>query len=113
MVREVKASWPSTSNGALRKERWTLALDITLGEPATDLAVRVLSVAAADGDEQPVAVEVTGGGIRDVVLINPGGGRLRAGPFELNGQGAALRYRDGQLEQTLVVGDAAVRVAGE
>ncbi|MBM3473317.1 MAG: alginate lyase family protein [Armatimonadetes bacterium] len=90
------------------------ALDISTGDPVADLTVRVLPVEGpADARERPVAVEVTGGGIRDILLINPAGGALRAGEFELEGQGAALRYRDGKLEQIVAVGDAKVRVAGQ
>ncbi|MBM3498215.1 MAG: hypothetical protein FJX74_06045 [Armatimonadetes bacterium] len=87
------------------------AVEITPGEPVADLDVRVLPIeGAADTNERPVAVEVTGGGLRDIVLINPAGGTLRAGGIELTGRGAALRYRDGALEQTVAVGDAQVRV---
>jgi len=90
------------------------AVGVTSGEPVADLAVRVLPIETTlNSDERPVAVEVTGGGVRDVLLINPAGGAVRAGEFELEGQGAALRYRDGKLDQIVAVGDAKVRVAGQ
>jgi hypothetical protein len=89
------------------------ALDISTGEPTEDLAVRVLPTEGTpDANERPVAVEVTGGGTRDILLINPSGGTLRAGEFQLDGQGAALRYRDGKLDQILAVGGAKVKVNG-
>ena len=86
------------------------ALQITDGEPVVDLAIRVLPVEGGGADEAPVAVEVTGGGVRDVLLVNPGGGSMTAGPFTLTGQGAALRYAGGQAAEILVVGDAKVEI---
>ncbi|MGQ9729848.1 MAG: heparinase II/III domain-containing protein [Candidatus Zipacnadales bacterium] len=86
------------------------ALAIGSEGPQEDLTIRVLEIVKADAsDERPVAVEVTGGGIRDIVLVNPGGGVLHAEGFELVGQGAVLHYQDDELEQILV-GDAQVRV---
>ena len=86
------------------------ALQITDGAPVADLAIRVLPVEGGGADEAPVAVEVTGGGVRDVLLVNPGGGSMTAGPFTLTGQGAALRYAGGQAAEILVVGDAKVEI---
>jgi len=89
------------------------ALEITDAEPVEDLAVRLLTVERpAETDETPVAVEVTGSGVRDVVLINPAGGTLRAEAYQLEGQGAVLQYAGEELRQILVVGDAKVRVVG-
>ena len=91
------------------------ALELFSGAQAPALEVRVLEITGgnASGNEAPVAVEVTGGGRRDVVLINPGGGNLRCGDFELDGQGAVLSYSGDALERLVVSGGGAVRVKGQ
>ena len=91
-------------------------LEVFEGAAPPELSVRVLDVERSAGDgagEQPVALEVVGGGVRDVLLINPGGGSLKVGEYELEGEGAALRYRGDKIEKLLVVGDGQVRVRGE
>ena len=56
-------------------------------------------------------VQDAGRGLRDVVLINPGDGVMRAGPFELTGEGAALRYRGGEIDDMLAIGDSEVKIS--
>lgn len=88
------------------------AIEISTGDPIGDLAIRALAVEGATNVEQrPLAVEATGRGIRDVLLINPAGGAVRTEEFELRGQGALLRYQDGKPEQIIATSDAIVRVA--
>ncbi|MFQ5810968.1 MAG: hypothetical protein ACE5JM_15225, partial [Armatimonadota bacterium] len=89
------------------------ALETWEGQPPAEFTVRVLPVEGGAGDEKPVAVEVTGGGVRDVLLVNPGGGALRAEGFELKGAGALLRYDGDTLRRLLLVDHSEVRVAGE
>jgi hypothetical protein len=87
-------------------------LEITDDEPVDDLTVRLLTVKeGGDGDERSIAVQVTGRGRRDVVLINPGDGVMRAGPFRLDGQGAALRYRGERIDDMLAIGDSDVQIS--
>lgn len=99
-----------------RRALFVSAMEIFDGETAPELDVRILPVtgedALADGGELPVAVEVTGGDVRDVMLVNPAGGTMQAGEFELHGQGALLRYRGDRLEGVVVVGEGQVRVGG-
>ncbi len=91
------------------------ALQMFENEPPTNLSVRPLALDGVDAEaaERPVALEVSDGLIRDVLLINPAGGRLKAETFELRGQAAALRYRGDELEKILVVGEAEVYVKGQ
>lgn len=90
------------------------AMQVFDGPDTPQLQVRVLPISSFSGsaEEQPVAVEVTGNGVRDVLLVNPGGGALKTGEFELEGQGAALRYRGEALESLVVAGEARVRING-
>jgi len=46
-------------------------------------------------------------------LVNPAGGTMAAGEFQLQGEGAALRYQGDRLEKVLVVGKGEVRVKGQ
>ena len=89
------------------------ALRIWEGESPDALAVRVIPAKGGSPDEKPIAVEVTGEGLRDVLLVNPGGGAMKAEEFELTGAGALLRYEGGTLRQLLLVDHSQVRVAGE
>lgn len=98
-----------------RKALYATALEV-FGGDAPELSVRSLPIRSAsqsDPDEQPVAVEATGGATRDILLINPGGGTIAAEDFELRGQGAVLRYMAGKLQQVLVTGDGEVLIAGQ
>lgn len=92
------------------------AMEVFDGETIPDLSVHILPVTGPDAGaadpEMPVAVEVVGGDVRDVMLVNPAGGAMQAGEFELHGQGALLRYRGDTLESIIVVGKGRVRVAG-
>jgi hypothetical protein len=89
------------------------ALEIWEGEPPTELAVRVLPVEGGAEDEKPVAVEVTGGGVRDVLLVKPGGGDMTVGELQLRGSGALLRYERDVLRRLLLVDHSQLRIAGE
>ena len=76
--------------------------------------MKVLPVSRdADDDEMPVAVEVTDGTTRDVVIVNPAGGTVSVGEYALAGQGAVLRYHGDQLAKVFAVGDGKVKVAGQ
>jgi len=90
------------------------AMQVFDGEAAPELSVKVLPVSRdADDDEMPVAVEVTDGTTRDVVIVNPAGGTVSVGEYALAGQGAVLRYHGDQLAKVFAVGDGKVKVAGQ
>jgi hypothetical protein len=73
------------------------------GANAPALSVRTLPVeGGAAGRERPAAVEVTGGDVRDMLLINPAGGTVRAGDFSLQGKGALLRLRGEKVEKVVL-----------
>ncbi|MFQ6096571.1 MAG: heparinase II/III family protein, partial [Armatimonadota bacterium] len=84
------------------------------GEPPSDLVVRTMRPEgdAAPGGERPLAVEVAQGAVRDVLLINPGGGVLRAGEFRLDGLGAALRFESDRLTKMVAANGAEIYVGG-
>jgi hypothetical protein len=88
-------------------------MEIFDSNPPADLTVRMLPVEGPQVKGQaPAALEVTGGGVRDVLLVNPSGASFRAGEFAMAGQGAALRFRNGKLEKFVIVGNTRVSVNG-
>ena len=90
------------------------ALQVFETGPAPQLSVTVLPVAGpVDQDEPPVALQVTDGHTRDVLLVNPAGGAMECGQFRLEGEGALLRYEEGLICQMVVVGQSAVSIAGK
>lgn len=95
-----------------RTALYCTALEIWEGNPPRELAVRVLPVEGGATDEKPVAIEVTGEGLRDVLLVNPDGGTIRAAQFELRGKGALLRYDRDVLRNLVLVDHSEVRVDG-
>lgn len=89
------------------------ALQITEREPAGDLSIRELAVEAGGAQADPaVAVEVIGGGVRDVLLLNPAGGPMRAGGLGLRGPGAALHFEAGKPARILLAGDSELTGSG-
>jgi len=89
------------------------ALQIWDGEPPSDLSVRVVPVEGRSAHERAVAVEVTGEGMRDLLLVNPGGGAMKVGEIELEGCGALLRYEGDTLRRMVLVDHSEVRVGGD
>ena len=86
------------------------AIHVHEGDEVPELEVRPLAVEGEAG--QAAGVEVRGDGIVDVLLVNPSGGAMRAGDYELDGHAALLRYRGNKLEKLLVAGEGTVRVNG-
>lgn len=89
------------------------AMEIFDTNPPEGLTARLIPLdVPTDKAGGAVALEVTGGGVRDVLLVNPSGASFRAGEFAMAGQGAALRFRNGRLEKFVIVGNTRVSVNG-
>ena len=91
-----------------KRALYLTAMELFSGDVAPDLQVCSLPVDSEDG----AAVEVSGGDVVDVLLVNPSGGAMKAGDYELEGQGALLHYRGGKLGGLVVTGGSMVRVKG-